>query len=128
MLSYAAHSPEKQHVTISFKAVQVISFLVTLPIIQLICTDFLPFLSKKCLQQYIVTVGAYGGQKVDLNVTFTAMNLLWNVSDFLAQEAQKALKPSEETSLAVQIVEQVIQESILAAVEKQIKSSKNISW
>ena len=104
MLSYAAHSPEKTHVILAFKAVQ------------LICTDFLPFLTKKNLSQYVVTVGAFGVQKVDLNITLTAINLLWNFSDFLAQE-----RKVDVSSVVEKIVEEVIEETMAKVVEKQLE-------
>ncbi|CAO3644476.1 unnamed protein product [Cunninghamella echinulata] len=51
--------------------------------LQLICTDFLSQLSPDCLRQCIATLGAFGTQREDLNISLTAVGLLWNVSDFI---------------------------------------------
>lgn len=51
--------------------------------LQLICTDFLSTLSPDCLRQCIATLGAFGTQSEDLNISLTAVGLLWNLSDFI---------------------------------------------
>ncbi|KAI8343085.1 hypothetical protein BC941DRAFT_410389 [Chlamydoabsidia padenii] len=51
--------------------------------LQLICTDFLSTLSPDCLRQCIATLGAFGTQTEDLNISLTAVGLLWNLSDFI---------------------------------------------
>ncbi|CAO3613794.1 unnamed protein product [Cunninghamella blakesleeana] len=51
--------------------------------LQLICTDFLSLLSPDCLRQCIATLGAFGTQREDLNISLTSVGLLWNVSDFI---------------------------------------------
>ncbi|CAG8580348.1 13705_t:CDS:2, partial [Acaulospora colombiana] len=56
---------------------------VAFPSLQLICTDFLSLLSPECLKQCINTLGAFGLQMDDLNISLTAIGLLWNVSDFI---------------------------------------------
>ncbi|CAG8467852.1 8909_t:CDS:10 [Cetraspora pellucida] len=56
---------------------------VAFPSLQLICTDFLSLLSPECLKQCINTLGAYGLQMDDLNISLSAIGLLWNVSDFI---------------------------------------------
>ncbi|CAG8503304.1 19215_t:CDS:10 [Racocetra persica] len=56
---------------------------VAFPSLQLICTDFLSLLSPEWLKQCINTLGAYGLQMDDLNISLSAIGLLWNVSDFI---------------------------------------------
>ncbi|ORX54448.1 hypothetical protein DM01DRAFT_1035596 [Hesseltinella vesiculosa] len=51
--------------------------------LQLICTDFLSLLSPDCLRRCISTLGAFSSQREDLNISLTAVGLLWNLSDFL---------------------------------------------
>ncbi|KAG0164957.1 hypothetical protein DFQ30_009163 [Apophysomyces sp. BC1015] len=51
--------------------------------LQLICTDFLALLSADCLRQCIATLGSFSTQSDDLNISLTAVGLLWNLSDFL---------------------------------------------
>lgn len=51
--------------------------------LQLICTDFLSLLSPDCLRQCIATLGSFGMQSDDLNISLTAVGLLWNLSDFI---------------------------------------------
>lgn len=51
--------------------------------LQLICTDFLSLLSPDYLRQCIATLGSFGMQSDDLNISLTAVGLLWNLSDFI---------------------------------------------
>ena len=51
ILNITANSTDKSHISTAFKS------------IQLICADFLPNLTLKCLQKYILTVGAFGTQR-----------------------------------------------------------------
>ncbi|KAI8354550.1 guanine nucleotide exchange factor in Golgi transport N-terminal-domain-containing protein [Choanephora cucurbitarum] len=51
--------------------------------LQLICTDFLSLLSPDCLRLCIATLGSFGMQSDDLNISLTAVGLLWNLSDFI---------------------------------------------
>ncbi|CAG8443203.1 6201_t:CDS:10 [Funneliformis caledonium] len=65
---------------------------VAFPCLQLICSDFLSLLSPECLKQCINTLGAFGLQMDDLNISLTAIGLLWNVSDFIQTELEKNFK------------------------------------
>ncbi|KAF8974912.1 hypothetical protein BGZ46_009596 [Entomortierella lignicola] len=58
---------------------------IAFPCLQLICTDFLSLLSAKNLQLCIDTLAAFGYQTEDLNISLTAVGLLWNISDFIQQ-------------------------------------------
>ncbi|RKP14356.1 hypothetical protein BJ684DRAFT_15307 [Piptocephalis cylindrospora] len=50
---------------------------------QLICTDFLGSLTQPMLQECVRVVGRFGRQVEGLNVSLTAIQLLWMVSDHL---------------------------------------------
>ena len=67
------------------------------PCLQLICTDFLSLLSPACLRQCIGTLAAFGSQTEDLNISLTAIGLLWNVSDFIQTRRQEL---EDKSSLA----------------------------
>jgi hypothetical protein len=51
---------------------------------------FIPFFHflfiKDCLALYITTIGCYGFQGSDINISLTAIGLLWNIADFVAKE------------------------------------------
>ncbi|KAI8070702.1 hypothetical protein BC940DRAFT_295365 [Gongronella butleri] len=63
--------------------------------LQLICTDFLALLSPDCLRLCIVTLGAFSSQREDLNISLTAVGLLWNLSDFI-QTKRMTLATTED--------------------------------
>ncbi|KAG0231976.1 hypothetical protein BGW41_001994 [Actinomortierella wolfii] len=63
---------------------------VAFPCLQLICTDFLSLLNPHNLQLCIDTLGAFGHQREDLNISLTSIGLLWNVSDFIQPRLRDA--------------------------------------
>ncbi|KAL0093822.1 hypothetical protein F4703DRAFT_1831802 [Phycomyces blakesleeanus] len=63
--------------------------------LQLICTDFLSLLSPDCLRQCIATLGSFGMQCEDLNISLTAVGLLWNLSDFIQTKRLDSIKDLE---------------------------------
>ncbi|KAJ3092623.1 hypothetical protein HK102_005115 [Quaeritorhiza haematococci] len=65
---------------------------VAFPCLQLICTDFLALLSPPVLFQCIETLGSFGSQQDDLNISLTAVGLLWSVSDFVLTKRQELEK------------------------------------
>ncbi|CAB4394110.1 unnamed protein product [Rhizophagus irregularis] len=69
---------------------------VAFPCLQLICTDFLSLLSPECLKQCINTLSAFGLQMDDLNISLTAIGLLWNVSDFIQTKRAELEKDAKE--------------------------------
>eukprot|EP01116_Phalansterium_solitarium_P008259 TRINITY_DN2181_c0_g2_i3.p1 TRINITY_DN2181_c0_g2~~TRINITY_DN2181_c0_g2_i3.p1 ORF type:complete len:1280 (+),score=527.19 TRINITY_DN2181_c0_g2_i3:1522-5361(+) len=73
VMTVAVNSDRPMLVALAFKSVQ------------LICSDFLPNLSVECVQLYTTALGCYAGQSADLNISLTAVNLLWHVADFLAK-------------------------------------------
>ncbi|RCI05076.1 hypothetical protein CU098_010695 [Rhizopus stolonifer] len=63
--------------------------------LQLICTDFLSLLSPNCLRLCIATLGSFGMQSDDLNISLTAVGLLWNLSDFIQTRRVDLIKKQE---------------------------------
>lgn len=53
--------------------------------LQLVVTDFLPTMPSSCLLPCIDTVAHFGLQSQELNVSLSAVGLLWNVADHLHQ-------------------------------------------
>ncbi|KAG1571611.1 hypothetical protein G6F50_004463 [Rhizopus delemar] len=66
--------------------------------LQLICTDFLSLLSPDCLRQCIATLGSFGMQSDDLNISLTAVGLLWNLSDFIQTRRMDLIKQETDNS------------------------------
>ncbi|KAJ3034915.1 hypothetical protein HDV00_004525, partial [Rhizophlyctis rosea] len=56
---------------------------IAFPSLQLICTDFLTLLPPTVLHTCIEAIGSFGAQSDDLNISLTAVGLLWQVSDFV---------------------------------------------
>ncbi|KAI9254748.1 hypothetical protein EDC94DRAFT_678828 [Helicostylum pulchrum] len=69
--------------------------------LQLICTDFLSLLSPDCLRQCIATLGSFGMQSDDLNISLTAVGLLWNLSDFIQTRRMELKKSQPDTNETV---------------------------
>ncbi|KAJ3021237.1 hypothetical protein HKX48_008942 [Thoreauomyces humboldtii] len=61
---------------------------VAFPCLQLICTDFLSLLNPTVLHQCIEALGSFGAQADDLNISLTAIGLLWSMSDFVLTKRQ----------------------------------------
>ncbi|CAG8740188.1 7278_t:CDS:1, partial [Ambispora leptoticha] len=59
---------------------------------------FLALLSPECLRQCIDTLGAFGLQMDDLNISLTAVGLLWNVSDFIQTKRAELEKNNSQAS------------------------------
>ncbi|CAB4067004.1 Protein MON2 homolog [Lepeophtheirus salmonis] len=53
--------------------------------IQLIFTDYLPALPYRCYPLCVETAAKFGSQTAELNVSLTAIGLLWNLSDYFFQ-------------------------------------------
>eukprot|EP00123_Amoebidium_parasiticum_P019109 comp24340_c0_seq1/m.46265 comp24340_c0_seq1/g.46265 ORF comp24340_c0_seq1/g.46265 comp24340_c0_seq1/m.46265 type:complete len:1624 (-) comp24340_c0_seq1:273-5144(-) len=54
--------------------------------IQLVVTDFMALLPPSCLRPCIETVGVFGQQQGDVNISLTAIGLLWNIADYLNRD------------------------------------------
>ncbi|KAK3745647.1 hypothetical protein RRG08_015435 [Elysia crispata] len=57
--------------------------------LQLVVTDFLPIISPQYLQAVVQVAERFGLQQQELNVSLTAIGLLWNISDFFFQNRQR---------------------------------------
>ncbi|KAK7269248.1 hypothetical protein RIF29_21968 [Crotalaria pallida] len=98
MLRYVAHASEKDVVTLGFQNLRVIM------------NDGLSSLPTNCLQVCIDVTGAYSAQKTELNISLTAVGLLWTMTDFIAKGLLSG--PSEE------------KESGCGSIVKQIDNDK----
>ncbi|KAJ3325884.1 hypothetical protein HDV06_002269 [Boothiomyces sp. JEL0866] len=74
------------------------------PSIQLICTDFLSLLSPLGLSKLIDTVSVFGSIAEELNISLTAVGLLWTICDYILtkRQALEKEKPIEEVEPKVQ--------------------------
>ena len=57
--------------------------------LQLIVTDFLTMIRVSHMSQLIKVVARFGAQEQDLNISLTAVVLLWNISDFMFQNSER---------------------------------------
>ncbi|KAK3700698.1 hypothetical protein QZH41_015645 [Actinostola sp. cb2023] len=57
--------------------------------LQLVVTDFLPLMPCAYLKVVIDVAGKFGLQPLELNISLTAIGLLWNIADFLSQNQDK---------------------------------------
>ncbi|KAH9363345.1 hypothetical protein HPB48_006451 [Haemaphysalis longicornis] len=62
--------------------------------LQLVVADFLPIMPRACLQLCVDTAARFGSQGQELNVSLTAVGLLWHMADYLYQNAEQ-LKQGE---------------------------------
>uniref|UniRef100_T2MA63 Protein MON2 homolog n=1 Tax=Hydra vulgaris TaxID=6087 RepID=T2MA63_HYDVU len=53
--------------------------------LQLVVTDFLPIIPCWCVHVLVEVIGKFGLQQNEINISLTAVGLLWNLSDFLYQ-------------------------------------------
>lgn len=64
--------------------------------LQLIRNDFLSALPVDCLQLLLTTIGSFGLADTDLNISLTAITLLWNIADFFGREREALLTAFSE--------------------------------
>ena len=57
--------------------------------LQLVFTDFLPTIPYRCYPICVDTATKFGSQKAELNVSLTAIGLLWNLSDYFYQNVNQ---------------------------------------
>lgn len=57
--------------------------------LQLIVTDFLPLMPWRCLPLCLETTSKFGSQPQELNISLTAIGLMWNIADYLYQNRDK---------------------------------------
>ncbi|XP_051116570.1 uncharacterized protein LOC127241447 isoform X2 [Andrographis paniculata] len=73
MLRNVAHASEKELITLGFQSLRVIM------------NDGLPTIPAHCLHECIDVAGAYSSQKTELNISLTAIGLLWAATDFIVK-------------------------------------------
>lgn len=57
--------------------------------LQLVVTDFLPAMPWRCLPLCVNTAAKFGSQMQELNISLTAVGLMWNISDYFNQNQDK---------------------------------------
>ncbi|XP_047104332.1 protein MON2 homolog [Schistocerca piceifrons] len=57
--------------------------------LQLVVTDFLPVMPWRCLPLCVDTAAKFGSQTQELNISLTAVGLMWNISDYFFQNQDK---------------------------------------
>ncbi|XP_043493036.1 protein MON2 homolog isoform X1 [Polistes fuscatus] len=57
--------------------------------LQLVVTDFLPVMPWRCLPQCVDTAAKFGSQTQELNISLTAVGLMWNISDYFYHNQEK---------------------------------------
>ncbi|KAK6620142.1 hypothetical protein RUM44_006542 [Polyplax serrata] len=57
--------------------------------LQLVVTDFLPVMPSNCLPLCVSTSAKFGSQTQELNISLTAIGLMWNISDYFYQNQEK---------------------------------------
>lgn len=63
---------------------------------QLICTDFLGSLNNDNTALYITTISSFTTQTADINICLTAINLLMDVADYVANKKLSTTENQEE--------------------------------
>lgn len=61
---------------------------IAFPSLNLICTDFLSSLDPDAMRQCIACLGHFGRQQEDVNITLSAIGLMWNVSDAVQADSR----------------------------------------
>lgn len=57
--------------------------------LQLVVTDFLPAMPWRCLPLCVNTAAKFGSQMQELNISLTAIGLMWNISDYFNQNQDR---------------------------------------
>uniref|UniRef100_A0A0D3EUK4 Protein MON2 homolog n=1 Tax=Oryza barthii TaxID=65489 RepID=A0A0D3EUK4_9ORYZ len=111
MLRAVTDASEKDLISLGFQSIRVImnEGLATIPV--------------QCLDECILVTGAYGTQKTDINISLTAVGLLWTATDFvvkglISKSAEKANGMDEEAESGG-----TVKEEALSSSEKDIKQS-----
>ena len=67
--------------------------------LQLVVTDFLSMIKADFFSLVINVVSKFGSQEQDLNISLTAIVLLWNISDYMFQNSEKLNKELQSESI-----------------------------
>lgn len=65
--------------------------------VQLLCSDYMSSLPVQHLRRCVEVAALYGSQQADVNVSLTAISLLWNASDLLGKLYTKARSSSRSS-------------------------------
>lgn len=57
--------------------------------LQLVVTDFLPAMPWRCLPLCVNTAAKFGSQTQELNISLTAIGLMWNIADYFNQNHER---------------------------------------
>ncbi|KAL8061656.1 hypothetical protein ABFX02_02G099900 [Erythranthe guttata] len=87
MLRSVAHASEKDLIALGFQSLRVIM------------NDGLPNIPAHCLHECIDVAGAYSAQKTELNISLTAVGLLWTAIDFIVKTIMQRTQEELETDL-----------------------------
>ncbi|KAK3200540.1 hypothetical protein Dsin_023955 [Dipteronia sinensis] len=87
MLRSVADSSEKDLVTLGFQSLRVIM------------NDGLSSIPADCLHVCVDVTGAYSAQKTELNISLTAIGLLWTTTDFIAKGLLHVAAEEKETEI-----------------------------
>ncbi|GJM92979.1 hypothetical protein PR202_ga09489 [Eleusine coracana subsp. coracana] len=84
--------------------------------IRVIMNEGLATIPVQCLDECILVTGAYGTQKTDINISLTAVGLLWTATDFvvkglISKSVEHANHTNEEAQSAATINEANIKQS-----------------
>ncbi|TPX54493.1 hypothetical protein PhCBS80983_g05899 [Powellomyces hirtus] len=99
---------------------------VAFPCLQLICTDFLSLLNPTVLHQCIEALGSFGAQTDDLNISLTAVGLLWSISDFVLTRRQDLEEEKFENSPLKNGAESTSRDSLAPPREPSLSSRDNL--
>ncbi|XP_043815885.1 protein MON2 homolog isoform X2 [Manihot esculenta] len=89
-LRSVAVAPEKDIVALGFQSLRVIM------------NDGLASIPTECLNVCVDVTGAYSAQKTELNISLTAIGLLWTTTDFIVKGLLHGPPEEKETSVLVE--------------------------
>ncbi|PKA59746.1 Brefeldin A-inhibited guanine nucleotide-exchange protein 5 [Apostasia shenzhenica] len=104
MLRSIADSSDRDLIPLGFQSIRVIM------------NDGLSTIPDECLDVCIEVTGAYGAQKTELNISLTAIGLLWTATDFIAKGlflnnyGEAAAKSHDDATSEVDVISQNIDE------------------
>ncbi|KAL5256952.1 hypothetical protein ACHWQZ_G012027 [Mnemiopsis leidyi] len=88
----------------------------------LLVNDFLPLISPASIAQCVEVTGGFGLQRAELNISLTAVGLLWHISDFLYQNHDKISERNTENEECGEIRKQEIVSGPIVALRQSFLS------
>lgn len=80
--------------------------------VKLVAADFLACLDSECMAQALGLVSMAARQRDDLNISLTAIGLLWDVSDYLRLSRTKASRLTDVFALWLRVLETLMAASV----------------